>query len=314
MRGDESDEDIFLHRDESAAIHGSPASSGGEHVCEILVTLQGDRGLQCVLPATHVVGQPREGDALSDERAELLHAALRSQGEDPSELLSSAFQGTAARRAYLSFVNPRKGRVSNSKESLAQAAARVAVQVSFLQREHRAVRAEYLRNADAARAQYQDLGMEPFPLILILDNIRSAHNVGSIFRSSETARLAEVVTCGITPHPPHEKLAKTALSSLDYVATRHFDSTLDAVLALKAEGVKIFGMETTSRSKSYVQVHYPQPSALILGNELTGICTQVMDQCDELIEIPTFGLKNSLNVASACPVVVFEVLRQWGQL
>ncbi len=127
----------------------------------------------------------------------------------------------------------------------------------------------------------QTAGLEPFPLILILDNVRSVYNVGSIFRSSETARLQEVVTCGITPHPPHEKLSKTALSSVEYVASRHFDSTLEAVKTLKAEGVQVYGMETTSKSVSYAQARYPKPSALILGNELTGICTQVRARASE---------------------------------
>merc|ERR1712070_1021802 len=105
-------------------------------------------------------------------------------------------------------------------------------------------------------------------------------------RSSETARIQEIVTCGITPHPPHEKLAKTALSSIAYVETRHFDSTLEAVQTLKREGVHVIGMETTSKSRPYTQVYYPQPTALVLGNELTGIDTQIMDHCDHLIEIP----------------------------
>ena len=84
-----------------------------------------------------------------------------------------------------------------------------------------------------------------------------------------------MVTCGITPHPPNDKLAKTALSSVEYVATRHFDSTVEAIRALKAQGVRVYGMETTSKSVSYARVAFPQPSALVLGNELTGICTQV---------------------------------------
>ena len=313
---DEHTSDIFLHSEEEEEEEGGKERQkrSGEQVCEILVTLQGDRGMRRAHPATHVLGQPREGDEMSHQRAALLDAALRAQGEDSGEVLSGAFHGTPARRAYLSFVNPRVGKVSNSKETMEQAAARVAVQISFLQREHRAMTADFLRNADAARAQYQELGLKTHELILVLDNIRSVYNVGSIFRSAETARLKEIVTCGITAHPPHEKLSKTALSSLEYVPTRHFDSTLEAVKALKAEGVRIYGMETTSRSKSYVKIQYPQPSALVLGNELTGICTQVMHECDDLIEIPTFGVKNSLNVASACPIVVFEVLRQWGHL
>jgi len=96
------------------------------------------------------------------------------------------------------------------------------------------------------------------------------------------------------------------------VPTRHFPSTLAALEALRADGYAIYGMETTTKSQSYSQVVFPSKTALVLGNEVTGVDTAVMDACDGLVEIPTYGLKNSLNVASAAPVVVFEVLRQWG--
>ncbi|KAJ1485602.1 Alpha/beta knot methyltransferase [Baffinella frigidus] len=184
----------------------------------------------------------------------------------------------------------------------------------MLMREQRALISEYLRNVDAAASDLVEKNVVPHPLVLVLDNVRSAHNVGSIFRTAETACVREIVTCGITPHPPNEKLWKTALSATHYVPTRHFESALEAVATLKSEGVCVIGMETTSRSLSYTKVDYPQPTALILGNEITGIDTLVMEACDVLVEIPTFGIKNSLNVASAAPVVIFEVLRRWGHL
>ena len=96
------------------------------------------------------------------------------------------------------------------------------------------------------------------------------------------------------------------------VPTRYYDSTMAAVEALRSDGYRVYAMETTERSASYVDIQYPHRTALVLGNEVTGVDTAVLEQCDGIVEIPTFGLKNSLNVAAAAPIVVFEVLRQWG--
>ena len=148
-------------------------------------------------------------------------------------------------------------------------------------------------------------------IYLVLDNLRSAFNVGSIFRTADTARIAGITTCGYTAHPPHPKLEKTALGTLDYVPTAHCDSTAAAVTSLQARNIPVWALETTSHSRIYTAVQYPRPLALVLGNEALGVNHLVLEQCDELIQIPMYGFKNSLNVASACAVVVFEILRQW---
>jgi len=168
-----------------------------------------------------------------------------------------------------------------------------------------------VRNFDAPLSAEEYAQLPKHPIHLVLDHLRSAFNVGSIFRTADTARLARIVTCGYTAHPPHAKLDKTALGTLDYVASQHYDSTIDAVDALHAQDIPVWGFETTSRSKLYTAVTYPRPLALVLGNEALGVGRDVLERCDELIEIPTFGFKNSLNVASAAAVVVFEILRQW---
>jgi tRNA G18 (ribose-2'-O)-methylase SpoU len=152
------------------------------------------------------------------------------------------------------------------------------------------------------------------PLYLVLDDLRSAFNVGSIFRTADTARLARVVTCGYTAHPPHPKLDKTALGTLGYVPAAHYGTALEAVADLQRQGVPVWALETTSRSRTYSEVAYPRPLAVVLGNEALGVSRPVLERCDELVEIPVSGYKNSLNVAVACGVVVFEVLRQWGPL
>lgn len=146
---------------------------------------------------------------------------------------------------------------------------------------------------------------------LTTPSLRSAFNVGSIYRTAETAGVAEVVTCGITCHPPHPKLMKTALSSVETVSSRHFESAVEAVIALKVAGYTIVVMETTDKSEEYTETEYPRNVALVVGNEVTGVDTRIMDMADKIVQIPTYGVKNSLNVASALPIVLFEILRQW---
>ncbi|MEE2657452.1 MAG: RNA methyltransferase [Candidatus Latescibacterota bacterium] len=169
-----------------------------------------------------------------------------------------------------------------------------------------------VRSRDLDMPQERFAALEKFPLYLVLDNLRSAFNVGSIFRSADTARLAGVITCGYTAHPPHPRLEKTALGALDYVPHEHFDKTVEAIASLTARGIAVWAMETTSQSRPYHEVSYPQPLALVLGNEALGVEREVLGTCDGIVEVPVFGYKNSLNVACVAAVVVFEALRQWG--
>lgn len=268
------------------------------------------------LAQRHIVGELREvvDPELSRVRRKALEEALRAQGIDPAGLESDpSLVGSSALKCFNSFVLPRPTKIDHARsENLAAASARTAYQVSFLVRQKRAELADYLRNTDRAAGAREAAGLALQPLKLVLDNVRSAYNVGSILRTAETAGCAEVICCGYTPVPPHEKLEKTAMGAEETVPTRHFSSTLAALKALRAEGFTVYAMETTSKSQCYSRVAYPPKTALVLGNEVTGVDTAVMDLCDGLVEIPTYGLKNSLNVASAAPVVVFEVLRQWG--
>ncbi len=118
---------------------------------------------------------------------------------------------------------------------------------------------------------------------------------------------------GITPHPPNIKLRKTAFTAVDTVASTHYADILEAVRVLREKGFKIIVLETTSFSRSYTEIEYSRvPTALVLGNELTGVDTRLIEQADAVVEIPTFGIKNSLNVASCASIVLYEVLRQWG--
>ncbi len=169
-----------------------------------------------------------------------------------------------------------------------------------------------VRTCDSPLSLEEYQRLPKHPLYLVLDNLRSAFNVGSLFRTADTARLAGLLTCGYTAHPPHPKLDKTALGTLAYIPTTHFATTLEAVESLKVQGIPVWGLETTSQSRNHTEVQYPRPLGLVLGNEALGVERAVLEGCDELVQIPMYGFKNSLNVAAAGAVVVFEVLRQWG--
>ena len=168
-----------------------------------------------------------------------------------------------------------------------------------------------VRSHDARLTPEEYARLPKHPMHIVLDRLRSAWNVGSIFRVADTARAAEVVTCGYTAHPPHKKLEKTALGTARLVPSRHFETAAKAIAKLKEEGATVYGLETTSTSRAYTEVQYPRPAALVLGNEALGVEREALALCDELIEIPMHGSKNSLNVAAACAVAVFEILRQW---
>ena len=168
-----------------------------------------------------------------------------------------------------------------------------------------------VRNFDAAIPLDEYARLPKHPLYLVLDNLRSAFNVGSIFRTADAARLQAIYTCGYTAHPPHPKLDKTALGTVEYIETRHFSTTLEAIEDLRARNVPVWALETTSQSHCYTEPEYPHPLALIVGNEALGIERETLEHCEELVEIPMYGYKNSLNVAAASAVLCFEILRQW---
>jgi 23S rRNA (guanosine2251-2'-O)-methyltransferase len=144
--------------------------------------------------------------------------------------------------------------------------------------------------------------------------------VGSLYRTADACGCQEVFTCGITPHPNGsgaDKLQKSALGAESLVPSRHFATTQQAVDCLREKfpDLKIIGMETTAKSEIYTQVDYDSYRisgvALVLGNEVTGVDTEILSSLDAIVEIPTFGAKNSLNVAACAPVVLYEILRQW---
>ena len=150
------------------------------------------------------------------------------------------------------------------------------------------------------------------PLYVILDNLRSAFNVGAIFRLCDTLRVNGLFLCGYTAFPPHIKLEKTSLGTIDYVPWKRFEKTVDAVRYLQNMGVPVWAAETTTKSKIYTDVKYPSPLGIVFGNEALGVSHDVLDICDDLVEIPLYGFKNSMNVATSCAVIGFKVIEKIG--
>lgn len=145
-------------------------------------------------------------------------------------------------------------------------------------------------------------------IYLILDNIRSMHNVGAIFRTADAARIKCLFLCGITATPPREQISKTALNTIDYVPWKYYKSTLRLANFLQSKGVQIICLEQTHNSVDYKTFTYQKPLAIIVGNEITGVSDKVINISDACIEIPMHGIANSLNVATAAGIALFNIL------
>jgi 23S rRNA (guanosine2251-2'-O)-methyltransferase len=152
------------------------------------------------------------------------------------------------------------------------------------------------------------------PIHIVLDNLRSAFNVGSIFRLADAARAAEVIPCGYTAYPPHHKLEQTSLGTTDSVPWRRFESTASALADLKDKGIRIVAVETALGAKLFHRLDYTFPVALVFGNEALGVSADTLKLCEAVVEVPVFGYKNSVNVATAVGIVLYEVLRQGNWL
>ncbi|MCX7879523.1 MAG: RNA methyltransferase [Ignavibacteria bacterium] len=148
------------------------------------------------------------------------------------------------------------------------------------------------------------------PISILLHNIRSMYNVGSIFRTCDAGRCEELILCGYTPCPPRNEISKTSLGAVETVRWRYFKDTTDAIYYLRMENKKIFALEITDRKRYYTQIKSKDfPLVVILGNELVGIDQFILELCDDAIEIPMFGVKHSLNVSVAAGIVIFELVR-----
>lgn len=141
---------------------------------------------------------------------------------------------------------------------------------------------------------------------LILDNIRSIYNVGAIFRTADAAKIKKLYLCGITAHPPRKEIEKTALKTVDFVPWEYSEDIIDIVRKLKSDNIQIVALEQCKESINYLNFEHKKPLALIIGNEVEGIGQEVLDLCDNVIDIPMQGIANSLNVATAAGIILFK--------
>ena len=151
---------------------------------------------------------------------------------------------------------------------------------------------------------------EKIPVIVVLENIRSAYNVGSIFRTSDAFLLDSIYICGYTAYPPHKEIKKTALGADESVAWKHFKNVGEAIEEIRANGYKVYAVEQAMDSwKLGSFAADDEKIAVIFGNEVTGVEQSTIALCDGVIEIPQLGMKHSLNVATAAGVVLWELVR-----
>lgn len=153
---------------------------------------------------------------------------------------------------------------------------------------------------------------DKIPLAVVLDNVRSRHNIGSVFRTGDAFRVNEIVLCGITGTPPDVEIHKTALGAEDAVKWRYFEETLLAVEALKRERYTLFSIEQAENSSSLknIKLEKGKKYAVIFGHEVHGVSQQVIDASDGCIEIPQYGTKHSLNVSVTAGIVIWDFFQQ----
>ncbi|MBK8610551.1 MAG: RNA methyltransferase [Chitinophagaceae bacterium] len=153
---------------------------------------------------------------------------------------------------------------------------------------------------------------EKTPVIAVLENIRSAYNVGSVFRTADAFLLESIYITGYTCIPPHKEIKKTALGAEESVDWKHFVNASEAIRALKEAGYKVYAIEQAVNSHALQQVDFKvnEKIAVIFGNEVTGVEQETIMQCDGCIEIPQLGMKHSLNIATAAGVVLWEIVRK----
>lgn len=152
---------------------------------------------------------------------------------------------------------------------------------------------------------------DKLPLIVVLDNVRSQYNVGSVFRTSDAFRVECIYLCGISATPPHQEIHKTALGAEDTVNWEYFKDTKEAILKLKSEGYYIYSIEQVEGSLTLenLQLDSSKKYAVVLGNEVKGVQQEVVDLSDGCIEIPQYGTKHSLNVSTTAGIIIWDFFK-----
>ena len=150
-----------------------------------------------------------------------------------------------------------------------------------------------------------------FPITVIAENIRSLYNVGSIFRTSDGSLIEKLYLCGYTGYPPRKEIDKTALGSVDSVPWVHHEDPVDIARKLKDAGYHITALEHTSGSRPYNECDYTFPQCIVIGNKVEGVSEELLSCCDSAIEIPMYGLKQSLNVAVAYGIISYHLVEYY---
>ncbi|MDP5081902.1 MAG: RNA methyltransferase [Winogradskyella sp.] len=167
-----------------------------------------------------------------------------------------------------------------------------------------------LKNEELDRLNISEFKVtEKTPIIIILDNIRSLNNIGSVFRTSDAFLIEKIYLCGITAQPPHNDIRKTALGSTETVSWEYAENTTDLVKKLKIENIKIISIEQAENA-TMLNDFKPHPNttyAFVFGNEVKGVSQNVVDNSDIVIEIPQYGTKHSLNISVSCGIVIWDV-------
>lgn len=167
-----------------------------------------------------------------------------------------------------------------------------------------------LKNSELQRLSVQEFIDAPkTPIIVILDNIRSLNNIGSVFRTSDAFLIEKIYLCGITATPPHKDIHKTALGSTDAVSWEYVENTIDVVKKLKDHNIKIIAIEQAEKA-TMLQNFKPEKNctyAVVFGNEVKGVDQDVVNDSDLVIEIPQFGTKHSLNISVSAGVVLWDM-------
>jgi tRNA G18 (ribose-2'-O)-methylase SpoU len=161
----------------------------------------------------------------------------------------------------------------------------------------------------SSRPSVDDLrNMPRKPIVSLIENIRSMHNVGSIFRSSDGARIEKLLLSGFTPVPPRQEISKTALGATETVPWEYVEDAPARIEDLKKDGYTIYTLEQTTDSKNFFEMDYKFPLCLIMGNEVDGVSDELVKSADYTIELPMLGVKHSLNVSVAYGIILYHIL------
>ncbi|MEI6821677.1 MAG: RNA methyltransferase [Bacteroidota bacterium] len=169
-------------------------------------------------------------------------------------------------------------------------------------------------NSELNRLSVEDFKKaDKLPVVIVLDNVRSQHNIGSVFRTSDAFRMAKIYLCGITATPPNREIHKTALGATESVEWKYFETTIAAIEHLKADGYSVYAIEQVEKSISLkdFKLEVDQKIALVFGNEVDGVAEEVMLLVNGSIEIPQFGTKHSLNIAVSAGIVIWEIAKDF---